>query len=89
MDLFRGFKPRMHALFWVLLMDVEMCECGQIGFSVSCKACYEKDATNEKKAKMLDKIIAYFDNDAPDFEERLGKQTMMPLWKLLIEAGNL
>lgn len=66
-----------------------MCECGQIGFSVSCKVCYEKEAVNEKKAKMLDKILAYFDNDAPPFEDLVGRNAMMPLWKLLKEAEML
>lgn len=70
-------------------MDEHACECGNIKYSITCKDCYAQDVTNEMKAKMLDKILAYFDNDAPPFEDLVGRNAMMPLWKLLKEAEKL
>lgn len=91
MDLFRGFKPRMHALFWVLLMEMHehACECGKMGYSMSCRECYAEVAQNEIKAKMLKKILDYFDNDAPPFDDLIGANNMAPLYKLLRDAEKL
>jgi hypothetical protein len=70
-------------------MEDQACECGKTGYSMSCKDCYSEAATNEIKAKYLKKILDYFDNEAPPFDDLVGKNEMMPLWKLLREAEGI